>query len=152
LDTGYLASEVDGFDDPNAGDGEQGGDGDGNDSGTTNFHTYEEPDLDNPSIDVDIDAVAQFIAHHTTTEEEEGESLKIPTDTMITVFTEWAEMNSVDLEKLDPSATDSVRKGNLTQILGGSFEIEKSQLRIDGDQTMCYHPIALSEDIRSIIE
>jgi hypothetical protein len=151
LDTDFLASEVDDFDDPNAGDGEQGGDGDGEDDGTTKFHTYEEPDLSNPSIDVDIDAVAQFIAHHAITEEADGKTLKTRTDTMLRVFTEWAEMNEIELDELDSDLPESNRKGNLTQILKGAFDIKKNQRRLDGGKPYVYHPISLEDSITDII-
>ena len=152
MDTDFLASEVDGFDDPNAGDGEQGGDGDGNDGGTTKFHTYEEPDLSNPSIDVDIDAVVQFVNHHATTEGEDESQLKTPTETLINVFTKWAEINGVDLDQLDSDLPSSNRKGNLTPILNKAFDIEKGQRRIDTKPTSCYFPISLNESVKDIME
>ncbi|WP_165857910.1 hypothetical protein [Halonotius pteroides] len=116
----------------------------------TKFHTYEEPDLDNPSIDVDIDAVAQFIEHHATTEEEDNQSLKTRTDTLISVFTEWAEMNDIKLDELDPSLPESNRKGNLTPILEDAFGIEKDRRRMDDDRPYVYHPISLDDDIQNI--
>jgi hypothetical protein len=100
---------------------------------------------------VDIDAVAQFIAHHATTEETDGEVLKTRTDTMLRVFTEWAEMNEIELDELDSDLPESNRKGNLTPILEGAFDIEKKQRRIDGEPTRVYVPIRLSEEIHNLV-
>jgi hypothetical protein len=120
--------------------------------GATTFHTYEEPDLSNPSIDVDIDAVAQFIEHHATTEEVDGKTLKTRTDTMMAAFDEWAEMNDVPLDDLDSSVYDDHRKGDLSDALKATHEIEKSRRRLDGDNVNVYHPVALNDNILSLIE
>jgi len=151
MDTDFLAEQVDNFDDPTATDAEQEGSNDGDDAGTTKFHTYEEPDLSNPSIDVDIDAMAQFIEHHATTEDADGEALKTRTDTMLHAFSEWSEMNEIELDELDPELPESNRKGNLTQILEGAFDIEKDRRRLDGDRPYVYHPISLEDNILNII-
>jgi hypothetical protein len=152
LDTDFLASEVDGFDDPNAGDGEQGGDGDGDDGGTTKFHTYEEPDLDNPTVDVDLDAVAQFIGHHAITDEGSEKTMKVATDTMIDAFDKWAEINDVELDDLAQSQPDSVRRSNLTGALEKTYNIEKSRRRLNKKLRATYHPVALTDNIRNLVE
>ena len=120
--------------------------------GATTFHTYEAPDLSNPSIDVDIDAVAQFIEHHVNADEDTEDTLATPTDTMINVFTEWAVMNNIDLDQLDPSLAKSNRKGNLTLILKDGFDIEKNRVRDDDNNLVyMYQPISLRDDIVDII-
>ena len=152
LDTDFLASEVDGFDDPNAGDGGQECDSTGDSGGNTKFHTYDGSDATNPSVDIDIDAVAQFIDQHTTIGEELNDEMKTPTDTMISAFTEWAEMNNIDLNKLDPDIYITNRKGKLTSIITDNYDVEKGNQRLDDDLVKCYYPIALDPDIKDIIE
>jgi hypothetical protein len=120
--------------------------------GATKFHTYEEPDLSNPSIDVDIDAVAQFIEHHATTEDADGKIMKTRPDTMIAAFDEWAEMNDVPLDDLDSSVYDAHRKGDLNDALKATHEIQKSRRRLDGDNVNVYHPVALNDNILSLIK
>ena len=118
---------------------------------TTIFQTYEEPDLDNPAVDVDIDAIAQFIEHHATIGNEATDEMKTPTDTMISTFTEWAKINDVKLDGLDPDIYIDNRKGNLTRILTNNFDVEKGQQRVDDELKRCYYPIAIDTNVKEII-
>jgi hypothetical protein len=100
---------------------------------------------------VDTNAVAQFIEHHATTDQDDDEPLRTATDTLISAFGEWAEMNEIELEDLGSDIPESNRKGNLTQILNRDFGIEKSRARSDDDLIYVYQPISVDEDIIDII-
>jgi hypothetical protein len=102
---------------------------------------------------VDIDAVAQFIEHHATTEDVDGKVMKTRPDTMMAAFDEWAEMNDVPLDDLDSSVYDDNRKGNLRKALEVTHDIEKSRRRLDSDNNVnVYHPVSLNDNILSLID
>ena len=155
VEEGVATSKlIDGYDEEEKSEQDGPGGGATNGSageGTTNFQTYKQPDLSTPGIDVDANAVAQFIDHHTTTESEGEETFKTPTDTMIGVFTEWAEMNGIDLDKLDSDLPESNRKGSLTQILKNNFDIEKDRRRFDGSRQYVYYPISVDNEIKNLM-
>ena len=145
LDTGYLASEVDVFDDPNAGDGEQGGDGDGEGGGTAKFHTYEEPGEKSDDFDVDRDAVKQFVDAFCQLDTDTNRELKTHKDRIYNSFTTWVEINNLDLDELGEDVFVNHRKGNLKQILLDLHDLTEGKYTVDDERAYGFGGIELSE-------
>jgi len=114
---------------------------------STGIQTYKEPNLDTPGIDVDINAVAQFIEHHATVQAKDGEELLTDCNTLLKSFTEWSKINNIDLKKLRTDRAENNRKGSMKSILNDGWDIEKKQRRINGHHTRVYVGIELSEEI-----
>jgi hypothetical protein len=117
----------------------------GNTDGTTRFQTYEEPDLDNPAIDVDVDAVRQFVDAFAEVNGEGDPNLAVGKDDLMNAFDEWAEINKVDLNELSQSIQLNKRKGTMKQILNKLFNVESGKVTVDGNRVMGFKGIEMSD-------
>jgi hypothetical protein len=117
----------------------------GNTDGTTRFQTYEEPDLDNPAIDVDVDATNQFIEDFLVIDHSEDKNKRVPQDKVFDVFSKWAKINNIDLIEISEDKIKNKRKGNLKTILLDLTEVDTGRPTIDEERTRVYYSTELSE-------
>lgn len=117
----------------------------------TRFRTYCEPDLEDDDVDVDRDAVKQFVEEFAEVGEEGNKQMKTATDDLISTFTSWCEINNVGTDIFTEEMGENTRKGELTKILESEFTVEKARGRIDQELTTLYRPIELSEDIVELL-
>jgi hypothetical protein len=120
--------------------------------GTTRFQTYEEPDLDNPAIDVDTDAVNQFINEFAVTDPEGEYGLGMKKDPMITAFTQWAKINNVELDELTEDKQLSKRKGTMKKILNTLINSESKKVSTDDGRVRGYTRIELSDEGEMLLD
>ena len=126
-------------------------DGDEDDEGElTRFKTYKEPDLENDDVDVDRDAVKQFVDEFAEIGEEGDIQMKTASNEMLDLFTTWAKINDIELDKLSEDTADNFRKGELKKSLSTLFDVEKVRARLDGEKMPLYRPIELSDEIKEI--
>jgi hypothetical protein len=130
---------------------DSGADDDGDD-GTTRFQTYEEPDLDNPAIDVDVDAVRQFVDAFAEVNGEGDPNLAVGKDDLMNAFDEWAVINKIDLDELSQSIQLNKRKETMKQILNKLFNVESGKVTIDGDRVMGFKGIERSDSVYELVE
>jgi hypothetical protein len=123
-----------------------------NTDGTTRFQTYEEPNIDNPAIDVDVDATNQFIESFAITESDDDSTLKVEKDVFMNAFDEWAKINDINLDKLSSDIPLSNRKGTMKSILEVLIGPSSNKVTIDEDCVYAFTGLELSEDGQSIIE
>ena len=128
------------------GDREVDGDGDTDEEDErTRFLTYEEPDLDNPAIDVDTDAVHQFVSEFAVVHEGDDPSIGIKKDTLLLAFANWSKMNNVELNELSEDKATQPKKTKLKTILNSLFNIEADRVNKDGDRFRGFRSIELSD-------
>ena len=130
---------------------DSGADDDGDD-GTTRFQTYEEPDLDNPAIDVDTDAVNQFINEFAVTDPEGESGLGMKKDPMITAFTKWAKINNVELDELTEDKQLAKRKGTMKKILNTLINSESKKVSTDDGRVRGYTRLELSDEGEMLLD
>jgi len=111
----------------------------------TRFLTYEEPDLDNPAIDVDTDAVHQFVSEFAVVHEGDDPSIGIKKDTLLLAFANWSKMNNVELNELSEDKATQPKKTKLKTILNSLFDIEADRVNKDGDRFRGFRSIELSD-------
>jgi len=125
-------------------------DQDPKDDELTKYLTYTRPNLDDDDLDVDRDAVKQFVDEFAEVGGEEDMQMKTACDEMLNLFTEWAKINKIELDKLSEDQAENIRKGKMKNSLSSQFGIEKTRARIDGNRTPLHRPIELSDDIRML--
>jgi len=121
-----------------------------NNNKTTKFQTYNEPKYNKENVDVDRDAVKQFVDSFAEIGEQENKQMKTATSTMIDSLMMWCEINDVGLNKLSADNPENLVKGHLKDILASEYDIEKARARIDGNVTAVFRPIELSDSIKDL--
>jgi len=121
-----------------------------NNNKTTKFQTYNEPKYNKENVDVDRDAVKQFVDSFAEVGEQENKQMKTATSTMIDSLMVWCEINDVGLNKLSADNPENLVKGHLKDILASEYDIEKARARIDGNVTAVFRPIELSDSIKDL--
>jgi hypothetical protein len=113
--------------------------------GATKFHTYKEPDLSIAGIDVDTNAVAQFVEQFLTVNEAGNKDMKIPVSTVYNKFIMWAELNDIDLDDLSSEQAESQRKGDLKNAVIEHTGVDTGRPTIDDERTRVYYSTELSD-------
>ncbi|MFD1644008.1 type IV secretory system conjugative DNA transfer family protein [Halohasta litorea] len=122
-----------------------GGDDADDEDELTRFLTYEEPDLDNPAIDVDTDAVHQFVSEFAVVHEGDDPSIGIKKDTLFLAFANWSKLNGIELNKLSGNKATQPKKTKLKTILDSLYNINDGKVNSDEGRFRGFRSIELSE-------
>ncbi len=139
-DSDEIFEDMDGLD-----EGETEGDNSEKSGEYIRFQTYDEPDLSTPGIDIDRNAVAQFIESCMTVAEKEDRNMRTPVNTVYDAFTTWAEINDIDLDDLSTEWAEKTRKSELKTLVLEVTDVDTGRPKIDGERTRVYYSLELSE-------
>jgi hypothetical protein len=116
-----------------------------------NALTYESPESQPESSELDAYAVDQFIDAHTTVgTEDESDTMRVPVDQLMDAFDVWAKINDVPLFDLRFDQANNMRKGKMKKLLIDNWNIEKASVRMDGDIVRVYRPLALDSVVTKL--
>lgn len=117
----------------------------------TRFLTYEEPD-NKPTVDVDVDAVYQFVEEFCVVDEDSDNGLSIRKEDMMNAFDTWAKMNGLKLDKLDFNYYDNGRKSKMKEALNDVYGITDKKVSFSEGRVPGFLCIELSEDGQKILD
>jgi len=116
------------------------------------FLTYEEPDLDNPAIDVDVDAVAQFVDAFANIDRAAGGKVGMKKEVLINAFNKWAEINNVALDKLSKDTTMLYKKRYMKSALESTHDLSDGKVGEGDDRFRGFRSIILSDLGQELLE
>jgi hypothetical protein len=131
---------------------EQEGNSEADDSGTTKFHTYEEPSETGDEFDVDVEAVSQFTSDFCLLESDDDTELKTHKGTLLNAFNTWANLNDIELDELGEDVWINHRKGNLKQILKHLHDLAESKYTVADERAPGFGGIELSEVGKELLD
>jgi len=127
----------------------------GTDDPHEKFRTYNgptEPDDDNDDVDVDREAVLQFVEEFTNTDGSGSKELKEHKRTLYDAFNTWAKINDIELNEVSEDVWENHRIGNFKDILENEFELTHSRYTVRGERKKGFAGIRLSDEGYDLVD